>query len=1068
MLLFFHVGYSSNAPKKLEIRHFILPYDGLTTIIQSERDVPIVAQADVVVAGGGVAGIIAALCAAEEGLSVILIESRNYFGQEFTASYKSNAILNLPFKSSSFSEKLFKEMVKEKVVNGDELDPVALKTYLNRKILEQSKIRVFLFSLANGVILEDKKVRGVIFSGRSGRQAVLAKAVVDATEDGRIALASGAKLSRELKGEKTVRRFIAANLTKPLTPGPLKVHKNLGVKDDIVVIHNRFVEFALSTEIGENIAADLSAIHAKTLKKSFELRDYFLQEGIVMREFTPSPETWIDEMPTLICENKWEDFEFETLNFSNSSGLKPVGVECLLIAGRTVSEDVRMNSLEALMGSGESAGKSVAGIAKDISEFTVIDRETFSVKSEKGAFQVFELLEGIETDKAYPFIHQSSVKLPVWGDYDVLVIGGGTSGALSAIAAAREGASVAVVEILPNLGGIGSNDVLGYYWGIPWKSLLRQELGEKIQLMKSNSNAGALEKVSFSGELKKFTLQNLAIQAGVDIFYQSLGTGVLMEGNQVKGVIVENSLGRHVLLSKVIIDATGLAGIAVAAGADFSKGRSTDGFVQEIEHGPLRDPTNLLDISASYLKFPSETVSLNIRESRRIIGDYVVTFDDVIHERNFTDVICKWRSNYDTHFPNSANQSDLAQDWTSVLGLWRKPIIGSIPYRSLLPKGVENILVAGMIYSADHDALIGGRMQPDLEHLGEAAGIAAAMASQMNVSPREIPVEQLQEKLVRKGVLRNEDILNKDFSGGLSEETLYRQDLWKVERDKQFPARDIAFGEKPEDWILFLGKENSLDAMAKLYLAGEKVTPLLKPLLKSDNRQVKEEVSVVLGLLNDKSAIPSLLEILKERNTRRFEYKLPFASSRPSVPLYWTSVILLGRFGEKKAVQEMMNILSGALPPEQLSKVRRTAYGLDMFETPDQCPPPLVSFIIVALGRIGDPIAINAIKPFLKVSNQLEPQYKRDLDNRPYLSVANQINIRDENIDFEVSWGIQTNAAIALAEMGDYSGVPVLIELLNSEQAQLRNYAQKLLEKITGKHFGKERLAWENWWRTKN
>ncbi len=484
----------------------------------------------------------------------------------------------------------------------------------------------------------------------------------------------------------------------------------------------------------------------------------------------------------------------------------------------------------------------------------------------------------------------------------------------------------------------------------------------------------------------------------------------------------------------------------------------------EIEHGPLRDPTHTGDISAYYLNFPSSAISLNIRESRRIIGDYTVTFDDAIHERILPDVVCRWRSNYDTHFPSSANQSDLAQDWTAVLGLWRRPILGSIPYRSMLPKGLDNILVAGKAYSTDHDALIGGRMQPDLEHLGEVAGIAAATASKLGLSPRDIPVRQLQEELVQLGVLRNTDVPGLAITDSPSLDKLHSQDFWREERELQFPSSSGKSKPPLEDAVLQLGTDKALDGMVQLYLAGEEAIPLLRPLILpknrrmdeevipelrpligSDNPEIKEEAAVLLGLLGDRSAVPALLEFIRERNTRQFEYKIPLASSRPSVPLYWSSVILLGRFQEKEAVPAMLDLLSLSPPPQELDTFRRSAYGDVMFESTITCPPPLTSFLIVALGRIGDPRAAEAI--------------------RPYLNVSDQVGIRDENKDFEISWGIQTNAAWALAQMGDQSGVPILIELLDAEQAEVRNYAEKLLERITGEKLGRDPQAWEKWWK---
>ena len=643
--------------------------------------------------------------------------------------------------------------------------------------------------------------------------------------------------------------------------------------------------------------------------------------------------------------------------------------------------------------------------------------------------QVREILDGIEPGTDYPRVRQAAVELPVRGKYDVLVVGGGTSGAISAIAAARQGARVAVVEILPNLGGISSNRVHGYYWGAPWKSFLRQELGDRIHLEKS-SGSGPLEKVRFSGEDKKLALQELAVEAGVDVYYQTLGAGAIVEGNRVTGVVVENAQGRQVLLADVVIDATGHGGIAVAAGATFAKGRDADGFLQEIEHGPLRDPTHLGDISAAYLKAPSPAVSLNVRESRRILGDYVVTFDDVLHERVFPDTVCRWRSNYDTHFPNSASQSDRAQDWTTILGLWRKPIVGSIPYRSLLPRGLEGILVSAMAYSCDHDALVGGRMQSDLEHLGEAAGVAAAMASRLDVPPRQIPIERLQEELVRLGVLRQGDIAGRSVGNGPALDALHRQDLWREERERQFPPSGGPTLSL-EQAVGRLGTPEALDAMVQLYLAGDEAVPRLRPLLESKNPHAREEAAVLLGLLGDRSAVPALMGFLKDRNPRRFRYTLPEASSRPSVPLYWSAVILLGRFGEHAAVPLMLDLL-GSTPPDEYGSLRREAYGDDMFQTTDECPPPLASFLIVALGRIGDPNAVAAVRPFLGVSAV--------------------VGILEENRDFEIAWAVRINAALALARMGDDSGIAALAELHGADQALLRSYAGRLLDELAQQH----------------
>ncbi len=475
-----------------------------------------------------------------------------------------------------------------------------------------------------------------------------------------------------------------------------------------------------------------------------------------------------------------------------------------------------------------------------------------------------------------------------------------------------------------------------------------------------------------------------------------------------------------------MIDATGHADIAVAAGADFRNGRPWDGFLHRIEHGPLRDPAHIADISQSYVRYPARSVMMAVRESRRVVGDYTLTFDDALAERLFPDAVCRFRSNYDTHWPPNAGQSDRAQDWIGMLGLWRRSVFGSIPYRCLLPRGLDGILVTAKSYSVDHDALIIARMQPDLEHLGEAAGIAAALAVRMGVVPRDVPIKRLQEELVRSGVLRTEDVPHVNVADAPPIEELFRQDFWSEERADSDPYWAARHVRAPEQAAECLGTEQSLDAMVELYLAGAPALPVLRPILESPNRAAREEAALLLGMLDDRTAVPMLIEFLKERNPRTFRFALPKASSRPSLPLYWSAVILLGRFQEEQAVPLMLPLIADL----------------------DECPPALASFTIVALGRIGDSTAVHAI--------------------RPYLRVAESTAVADESEHFERQWAIRTAAARTLAALGDRSGVPVLIEMLDADQALLRNYVHRLLKEITGQEIEPDRQAWDVWWRKRS
>jgi len=609
----------------------------------------------------------------------------------------------------------------------------------------------------------------------------------------------------------------------------------------------------------------------------------------------------------------------------------------------------------------------------------------------------------------------------------VVVVGGGTSGAPAAIAAGRQGASVALVEMLPNLGGTASNRVNGYYWGVPWRSQLTQELDSRTALQQRRR-----EKRSFDGESKKIALEQLAHDAGVRIYYQTVGAGVVMDGSAVRGVVIEGAGGRGVVLAQTTIDATGHADVAAAAGASLIKGRCSDGMMNETDRRGMRDPTNAEDISRFLMRKPSSNVALNVRESRRVVGDYGLTFEDAVHGRVFSDTVCYWRSNYDTHFLTAAGMSDMAQDWVGILGLWRYPLVSAIPYRCLLPHGVDHLLVAAKSYSLDHDAGICGRMQPDMQHLGEAAGVTAAMAARDGVAPRQLKVPGLKRELVRLGVLPSQKMTGPDpgphREARLSEAVA---DLGKGGQTDVDPCLPREFGGPVREALA--DGDPTPDAMRRLCLAGEASVPRLRPLLDSIDPAVRTDAALVPGMLGDRAAAAELLRMLQTRNRRTHAFQLEGCSWRPSLPAYQSSVILLGRLEEKRAVGELMELI----------------------EDPQTCSPYLASFVIVALGRIGDPAAAEAIRPFLRLLDH------RPLEERRQVAQARREN---ETNSFEILYGTPTHAAWALWQLGDPSGVPVLAKLLDCELALVRDHAQRLLQEITGQRLGKDRQAWLRWW----
>lgn len=132
---------------------------------------------------------------------------------------------------------------------------------------------------------------------------------------------------------------------------------------------------------------------------------------------------------------------------------------------------------------------------------------------------------------------------------------------------------------------------------------------------------------------------------------------------------------------------------------------------------------------------------LGVRESRRIVGDYVLTEEDLRQGRRFDDAIGQNNMPLDCHKPGGAWSFDLLA------------APHDIPYRCLLPAGVENLLVAGRCISMDHVALSSLRKVPSCMVTGQAAGTAAALAARAGLTPRQLAVATLQATLSSQGAL---------------------------------------------------------------------------------------------------------------------------------------------------------------------------------------------------------------------------------------------------------------------------------------------------------------------------
>ncbi|MBQ2733459.1 MAG: FAD-dependent oxidoreductase [Clostridia bacterium] len=408
--------------------------------------------------------------------------------------------------------------------------------------------------------------------------------------------------------------------------------------------------------------------------------------------------------------------------------------------------------------------------------------------------------------------------------YDVAVIGGGFAGTAAALAAAREGASVIIVEKSNCLGGAATNCLVNPF--MPYSAEIN---GEKVALSagifkeihQKLEERNAMFRETFMEEELKFVLLEMAEKEKIDLLFHAYIFAAEKRDGRITSVSLATKSGAMTVEADYFIDATGDAQLAFLAGCPTVLGREPDhlcqpmtlcfrlgnvdvnAFLKGIDklrtaykaslaagelinprenillfrtpvHNVLHfnttrviklDPTSPEDVTKAELvarkqvreiydfmkkhadglenSFLMMTASeIGVRESRMIVGDHVLTEQDCMNVTKFEDAIAACNYDIDIHNPEGTG---------TYIYRFPKGEYYTVPYRSLIPKGVENMLVAGRCISSDHSAQASYRIMPTVCCIGEAAGIAAALAFKDGKSVRDIEVNVLQSTLKEKG-----------------------------------------------------------------------------------------------------------------------------------------------------------------------------------------------------------------------------------------------------------------------------------------------------------------------------
>ncbi|MHB1416196.1 MAG: FAD-dependent oxidoreductase [Chloroflexota bacterium] len=202
-------------------------------------------------------------------------------------------------------------------------------------------------------------------------------------------------------------------------------------------------------------------------------------------------------------------------------------------------------------------------------------------------------------------------QVPVVHEADVLVIGGGLAGVVASVAAARQGARVALVERYGVLGGMATPALVGPIAGVRTRNGEYRAIGGVAWevILRLYRHGGALLEPGYGDvpcdpETVKWVADSMASEAGVELFLHTLAVDVVRERRALAAVVVENKAGRQALVAKVFVDASGDADIAARAGVPFDCGRLGDGALQPMSLafrlGGV-DTTRLGDIGRPYI-----------------------------------------------------------------------------------------------------------------------------------------------------------------------------------------------------------------------------------------------------------------------------------------------------------------------------------------------------------------------------------------------------------------------------------------------------------------------------------
>lgn len=867
-------------------------------------EIPLMYQADLLIFGAGSSAVAAAVAAREKGLRVVIASASTYPGEDICATMNYWG-----WGRSGATPGLAPELFMPRTSTEGRLpSPMQVKRSIERAMLEAGVD--FLYMTYPVAVLRDERgaVAGAVVANRSGFQAIRAAAIVDASP--RAAFARGlseARFRPFASGIRRCRRAAAGNDTADVARVPgVRAPGYFAAQGRDLIPYQWRLDLAFS---------DASPAAAARAEVAGRLATWYPGQLLAAERL----DTAFDDRLVSVGsrQERWKGADGFDL------GALRVGQTSVFVLGSLadVSDEVADLLLDpcAATAIGRRLGRE---LTQNAAGAVAAGRLTVDT----GASPAVEGLDVRRDDRYFRLKGRDAVsfdlnRLPVFGSYDVAVAGGGTGGAPAGIAAGRAGANAVIFEYTPSLGGIGTEGrIASYYHGNRCGFTREIDLGVHAlgRAPEFSPDSGF-----WNTEWKKHWYLRACDMAGTEVWFGSLTVAAALEGRSVRGLVVATANGVGLVRAKCVVDSTGNADVAAAAGGRTVAISKAHVAVQGTGLAPVEpgrnytntdytfvDDSDVVDVTRAFAvargKFDTAFDMSQIVDSRQrqqVEGELSLDPLDFLAKRTFPDTVVTASSNFDSH-GFTIHPVFMAKPPD------REELRAHIPFRCLIPKGLDGILVTGLGVSSHRDALPVIRMQPDVQNQGYAAGRAAAMAAASGSPVREIDIKALQRHLIDIKVLE-QAVLDHVDSFPISDATM-----------------TAAVANGTDDYL----------GLSVIFSDPARSVPLLKAAYAAAEGSARLRYAHLLGLLGDPAGVELLAETVDRSDwDQGWNYRgmgqFGFSLSRLD-----SLLIALGRTRSPVAVPVMLRKLASLRSDQEFSHLRAATLAFEAHPTPKAAP----------------------------------------------------------------------------------------------------------------------------------